>query len=217
MFTLAKVGYHFFLSSKKQNNYLYNGDLSFIFVCFDIVGVSGSDPYIAPEQFTQREYDARKSDVWSCAVIYICMVIRRFPWRIAVPNKDGAFKNFINPSAKGAAKLLGLLPRDSRSLIAQMLDPEPRLRTLICDVVKDDWITSISLCDPEKPSQNHIHHLVVEPTRRDVLSRGNLVILKNSRTSASSVTAQDSKRSSQQKVSAGAAAAASKRTSQQQR
>ncbi|KAG2220002.1 hypothetical protein INT45_010370 [Circinella minor] len=181
--------------------------------------VSGSDPYIAPEQFTQREYDARKADVWSCAVIYICMIIRRFPWRIAVPNKDGAFKNFINPSAKGAAKLLGLLPRESRSLIAQMLDPEPRLRSLICDVVKDEWFTSISLCDPEKPSPTHVHHLVVEPTSREVRSRRNLVILKKSTrtSSSSSVGSQGSKRSSQQKVSTGAAAATSKRTSQQQR
>ncbi|KAI7860662.1 kinase-like domain-containing protein [Circinella umbellata] len=181
-------------------------------------GVSGSDPYIAPEQFTQREYDARKADVWSCAVIYICMIIRRFPWRIAVPNKDGAFKNFINPSGKGAAKLLGLLPRESRSLIGQMLDPEPRLRSLICDVVKDEWFTSISLCDPEKPSPTHVHHLVVEPTSREVHSRRNLVILKKStRTSSSSVGSQGSKRSNQQKVSTGAAAADSKRTAQQQR
>ncbi|KAI9492477.1 kinase-like domain-containing protein [Zychaea mexicana] len=174
-------------------------------------GVSGSDPYIAPEQFTQREYDARRADVWSCAVIYICMIIRRFPWRIAQPDKDSAFKNYINPSSNGAARLLGLLPRESRSLINQMLDPEPRLRCLVSHVANDEWIKSIPLCHADAPSMEHVHHLVVEPTSRDVLSRGNLVVLNTS-----SAATQASKRSSRQKVTA-AVTQGSKRTSQQQR
>ncbi|KAI8147500.1 kinase-like domain-containing protein [Fennellomyces sp. T-0311] len=167
-------------------------------------GISGSDPYIAPEQFTQKEYDARKADVWSCAVVYICMTIRRFPWRIAIPEKDHAFKNFTTPASKGPSRLLSLLPRESRSLMAQMLDPEPRLRCLVSDVMKDQWVSGIPMCHADSPSMDHVHHLVVEPSSRDVLSRGNIVVLKSSSTTSS-------KRSSRFK----SPIASSKRTSRQ--
>ncbi|KAI7874695.1 Pkinase-domain-containing protein, partial [Lichtheimia hyalospora FSU 10163] len=127
-------------------------------------GISGSDPYIAPEQFIQKQYDARKADVWSCAVIYICMIIRRFPWRIAHPAKDQSFKNFQTPSARGAARLLGLLPRLSRPIIAQILEPDPHLRALVSQVLEDEWVQSIETCQADKPGKNHTHHLLVKPT-----------------------------------------------------
>lgn len=33
-------------------------------------GVCGSGPYIAPEEFTLKEFDARSVDVWSCGIMY---------------------------------------------------------------------------------------------------------------------------------------------------
>ncbi|OBZ75840.1 Serine/threonine-protein kinase oca2 [Grifola frondosa] len=44
-------------------------------------GIVGSDPYLAPEVLSQDSYDPRKTDVWSVAIIFMCMVLRRFPWR----------------------------------------------------------------------------------------------------------------------------------------
>ena len=29
-------------------------------------------------------YDPRKTDVWSVAIIFMCMILRRFPWKIPV-------------------------------------------------------------------------------------------------------------------------------------
>ncbi|KAF8654099.1 hypothetical protein AX16_003632 [Volvariella volvacea WC 439] len=59
-------------------------------------GVVGSDPYLAPEVLNKDSYDPRKTDVWSVAIIFLCMVLRRFPWRIADPKEDISFKAFVN-------------------------------------------------------------------------------------------------------------------------
>jgi len=37
-------------------------------------GICGSAPYIAPEEFERKEYDAREVDIWSCGIIYYAYV-----------------------------------------------------------------------------------------------------------------------------------------------
>ena len=59
-------------------------------------GVVGSDPYLAPEVITQENYDPRKTDVWSVAIIFMCMVLRRFPWKIPDAKADPSFRAFVN-------------------------------------------------------------------------------------------------------------------------
>ncbi|KIK59778.1 hypothetical protein GYMLUDRAFT_74223 [Collybiopsis luxurians FD-317 M1] len=59
-------------------------------------GVVGSDPYLAPEVLTDDEYDARKTDVWSVAVIFLCMILRRFPWKCPDVKNDASFRAFVN-------------------------------------------------------------------------------------------------------------------------
>lgn len=66
-------------------------------------GVMGSDPYLSPELyaaddsgFTLGKYDAVKLDVWSLAIIYCCMILRRFPWKCPRVS-DANFKNFLMP------------------------------------------------------------------------------------------------------------------------
>ncbi|TFK54976.1 Pkinase-domain-containing protein [Heliocybe sulcata] len=59
-------------------------------------GVVGSDPYLAPEVLSQEQYDPRKTDVWSVGIIFMCMVLRRFPWTIPDPRKDASFRSFVN-------------------------------------------------------------------------------------------------------------------------
>lgn len=57
-------------------------------------GIVGSDPYLAPEVVTSTEnYDAPLVDVWSIAIIYCCMTLRRFPWK-APKESDPSFKLF---------------------------------------------------------------------------------------------------------------------------
>ncbi|KAJ3786827.1 kinase-like domain-containing protein [Lentinula aff. detonsa] len=59
-------------------------------------GIVGSDPYLAPEVMTDEEYDPRKTDVWSVAVIFLCMVLRRFPWKRPDVKNDASFRAFVN-------------------------------------------------------------------------------------------------------------------------
>ena len=59
-------------------------------------GIVGSDPYLAPEVITQDNYDPRKTDVWSVAIIFMCMVLRRFPWKMPDAKADPSFRAFVN-------------------------------------------------------------------------------------------------------------------------
>ncbi|TFK84629.1 Pkinase-domain-containing protein [Polyporus arcularius HHB13444] len=67
-------------------------------------GIVGSDPYLAPEVLSQDSYDPRKTDVWSCAIIFMCMVLRRFPWKIPDPKSDPSFRAFVNAHPDLSAK-----------------------------------------------------------------------------------------------------------------
>lgn len=56
-------------------------------------GVVGSDPYLAPEVLTSsNSYNPQPVDLWSVAIIYCCMTLKRFPWKIPHPDKDNSFK-----------------------------------------------------------------------------------------------------------------------------
>ncbi|WFD42601.1 hypothetical protein MPSI1_001247 [Malassezia psittaci] len=58
-------------------------------------GIVGSDPYLAPEVLSKQTYDARMTDVWSLAIVYMCMILRRFPWKLPDPEVDPSFQMFI--------------------------------------------------------------------------------------------------------------------------
>ncbi|CAM9010412.1 unnamed protein product [Wickerhamomyces anomalus] len=59
-------------------------------------GVVGSDPYLAPEVLTKREYDPQPVDIWSIAIIYCCMTLKRFPWK-APKLSDPSYKLYCMP------------------------------------------------------------------------------------------------------------------------
>lgn len=71
-------------------------------------GVVGSDPYLSPETLVFTKYDPRPVDVWSIAIIYCCMVLKKFPWK--VPKlADSNFKLFC--SGRNSDSLSSLLTR----------------------------------------------------------------------------------------------------------
>ncbi|KAL8654161.1 MAG: hypothetical protein Q9210_001677 [Variospora velana] len=57
-------------------------------------GIVGSDPYLAPEVYDSRKYDPQPADIWSLAIIFACMSLRRFPWK-APRLTDNSFKQFV--------------------------------------------------------------------------------------------------------------------------
>ncbi|KAF9923191.1 serine/threonine-protein kinase HAL4/sat4 [Linnemannia zychae] len=59
-------------------------------------GIIGSEPYIAPEEFYQEEYDPRAVDVWACGIIFYVMYYAAMPWARADRKKDARFNRYIN-------------------------------------------------------------------------------------------------------------------------
>ncbi|CAR21658.1 serine/threonine protein kinase NPR1 [Lachancea thermotolerans CBS 6340] len=71
-------------------------------------GIVGSDPYLAPEVCIFSKYDPRPVDVWSIAIIFACMVLKKFPWKIP-KLKDNSFKLFC--SGRNCDSLSALVTR----------------------------------------------------------------------------------------------------------
>ncbi|KAF9961818.1 serine/threonine protein kinase [Mortierella alpina] len=122
-------------------------------------GVSGSDPYIAPEVLTTDEHDPRLADVWSLGIIFVCMTLRRFPWKMAKNEIDPSFEAYANASGSGKARLMKLMPRESRTILGRMLEVDPSKRVLMPEVLEDEWVKSIDACTMEYMCPYHPHHL----------------------------------------------------------
>jgi protein-serine/threonine kinase len=58
-------------------------------------GVCGSAPYIAPEEYVDKEFDPRAVDIWACGVIYMAMRTGQHLWRVARTGKDESFKRYV--------------------------------------------------------------------------------------------------------------------------
>ena len=58
-------------------------------------GLCGSAPYIAPEEYTDKEFDPRAVDVWATGVIYMAMRTGRHLWRVAKKDEDEFFERYI--------------------------------------------------------------------------------------------------------------------------
>ena len=63
-------------------------------------GVVGSDPYLAPEVYDNTKYDPQAVDIWSLAIIFACMSLRRFPWK-APRMTDNSYRLFASPPTPG--------------------------------------------------------------------------------------------------------------------
>lgn len=123
-------------------------------------GLCGSEPYIAPEQFEHKEYDARLVDVWAAAVVFYCMQFQELPWRVAKMS-DPTFKEFVSTyhGSTAPAPLSNLSPRECRPLMKKLLCPDPKGRWATEEVLKDPWFQSIQLCEVGQPC-DHKHTVV---------------------------------------------------------
>ncbi|CAO1618935.1 unnamed protein product [Sympodiomycopsis kandeliae] len=123
-------------------------------------GLCGSEPYIAPEQFECKEYDARLVDVWAAAVVFYCMQFQELPWRVAKMS-DPTFKEFVHSyhGSSAPSPLSNLSPRDCRPLLKKMLCPDPKGRWGLDEILKDPWLMSVPLCE-NGHAENHKHHIV---------------------------------------------------------
>lgn len=131
-------------------------------------GLCGSAPYIAPEEYTDKEFDPRAVDVWACGVIYMAMRTGRHLWRVAKKDEDEFYENYIRGRkseegyapietlhrvssmrclSSGACTNQCLLPQARcRNVIYSILDPNASRRISAHQVLNSEWGKGIKLC-----------------------------------------------------------------------
>ncbi|CAJ0646584.1 870_t:CDS:2 [Entrophospora sp. SA101] len=119
-------------------------------------GLCGSEPYIAPEQFETKEYDARLVDIWACGIVYYCMIYQGIPFRMATPA-DPNYANYLETKNLGLYEPFERLPRGCRDLMFRILEPDTKLRIRIEEIKNDAWFKTIESCsefdEPEPESE----------------------------------------------------------------
>ncbi|KAK3676469.1 serine/threonine-protein kinase HAL4/sat4 [Recurvomyces mirabilis] len=111
-------------------------------------GLCGSAPYIAPEEYTDKEFDPRAVDVWACGVIYMAMRTGRHLWRVAKKDEDEFYENYIRgrKSEEGYAPIETLHRARCRNVIYSILDPNAGRRISAHQVLNSEWGKGIKTC-----------------------------------------------------------------------
>lgn len=84
-----------------------------------VSGLCGSAPYISPEEYTDKEFDARAVDVWACGVIYMAMRTGRHLWRVAKKDEDEFYARYL----EGRRDEEGYGPIESLSRVSIISSP----------------------------------------------------------------------------------------------
>jgi serine/threonine protein kinase len=75
---------------------------------------------LAPEVYDEKKYDPQAVDIWSLAIIYCCMTLRRFPWKLPRLS-DNSFKLFAaDPTPGHDPKKLILPPSRSTTALSEI-------------------------------------------------------------------------------------------------
>ncbi|KAK4155913.1 hypothetical protein C8A00DRAFT_13087 [Chaetomidium leptoderma] len=135
-----------------------------------VSGLCGSAPYIAPEEYTAKEFDARAVDIWACGVIYMAMRTGRHLWRLARKDEDEFYTRYLegrrdeegygpiealhrvsvsNKQKTNGGPVMILTPDNQarcRNVIYSILDPNPGRRITASQVLKSEWGREIQLC-----------------------------------------------------------------------
>ncbi|CAN3372563.1 hypothetical protein DIURU_004943 [Diutina rugosa] len=112
------------------------------------VGVCGSSPYIAPEEFTQEEFDPRMVDIWACGVIYMAMRTGRQLWKLADAKADGFYAEYLEKRKQegGYEPIESLKRARCRNVIYSVLDPKPERRITGPQILQSEWGREIKVC-----------------------------------------------------------------------
>ena len=107
-------------------------------------------------------YDARLVDIWACGIVYYCLHFQELPWRIA-QHSDALYASYAqacqsaSPAQSACPPTINnLSPRECRPLLRKMLEPDPKQRWTIEEVVNFSWIQKIEVCHCV-PEPKHVH------------------------------------------------------------
>lgn len=111
-------------------------------------GLCGSAPYIAPEEYVEKEFDPRAVDLWATGVIYMAMRTGRHLWRVAQKDEDEFYERYLEGrrDEDGYAPIETLHRARCRNVIYSILDPNPSRRITASQVLKSEWVREIKVC-----------------------------------------------------------------------
>ncbi|CAN7111723.1 unnamed protein product [Brassica rapa subsp. narinosa] len=93
----------------------------------------GTPAYTAPEVISRRGYDGAKADAWSCGVILFVLLVGE------VPFDDSNIASMYRKIQRRDYKFPSWISKQAKSIIYQMLDPNPVTRMGIETVMKTAW------------------------------------------------------------------------------
>ncbi|KAI0462284.1 hypothetical protein LJB42_004372 [Komagataella kurtzmanii] len=137
-------------------------------------GACGSEPYVAPEEYTDQEYDPRYCDIWSLGIIYLAMATGGYCWGIA-KESDERYADYLKNRAiydyTKRSETNPTLPKKIRNgtfpqieefakkstsfnnrkyVLYNILNPDPETRIKIEAIWRSGWVRNIELCDAGK-------------------------------------------------------------------
>lgn len=121
-------------------------------------------------------YDARLVDIWACGVVYYCLHFQELPWTVAQPS-DQLFSAYASACASTVPAqsqcpptINNLSPRACRPVIRKMLEPNPKMRSSIEEVIAQPWVQGIEVCYlTEKPTHVHVYAQAMAQAQIQVL------------------------------------------------
>lgn len=128
-------------------------------------GLVGSEPYIAPEAFAQKEYWGSCADMWSAGIVFYCMLMGGLAWHKA-KRTDAAYSGYARAFEQNSVfDLFKALDQNEQRILHLMLNPDPTTRTTASELLNDAWVKSIQLCDQNVDStgKQHKHTDGIQP------------------------------------------------------
>lgn len=128
--------------------------------CTPVRTSCGSPHYVAPEVALQKEYDPKKSEVWSLGVILYAMV------NGSLPFDNDHIPTLLGLVCKGKFEFYKHLDKSLRSLISQMLTVDPSQRPSLEDVINHRFCQQYKkyFVEPEIPSSAPTPISIASPT-----------------------------------------------------
>ncbi|CAN8258411.1 unnamed protein product [Cochlearia groenlandica] len=93
----------------------------------------GTPAYTAPEVISRRGYDGAKADAWSCGVILFVLLVGY------VPFDDSNIASMYRKIHRRDYRFPSWISKQAKSIIYQMLDPNPETRMSIETVMRTNW------------------------------------------------------------------------------
>lgn len=93
----------------------------------------GTPSYVAPEVIDQKGYDGAKSDIWSCGVVLFVLLAGFLPFH------DSNLMEMYRKITMGKFKYPISFPKEAKSLVSKILDPNPVTRISIAEIMETPW------------------------------------------------------------------------------